>query len=121
MGYLTVIVIHNDAMASFKDHPEEFGKAILKGVNLANENMRQVDVPFREYANYISVEPSRHADHETLFMLSGNGFLAIGPYEKDWQTLVDRNPSCSQQFLKRASALLKHAKQYIQKSLNQSP
>ena len=36
MGFLTTIVLHNDAMGAFKENPEAFGKAILAAMAMAN-------------------------------------------------------------------------------------
>ncbi len=109
MGYLTQIVIHNDALHAFEKNPEAFGKAIFEGINNANRERKQVSVPFNSYCNYIDVEPSRHADHVVLFLASGNGMIAVGEYEKDWQDLVKRNPDLAKDYLDHVRRLLKGA------------
>lgn len=115
MGHLTVIVLHNDAEHAFREHPEEFGKAILEGISQAQRERKQVSVPFHEYANYISVEPPRHADHNVLFLSKGNGVKAIGEYEQDWQDLVKGMPALAKDDVKCALGLLQRAKSCVPK------
>ena len=56
MGFLTEIVIYNDALHEFEKDPKAFGQAILDGIHKANQENKQVSVPFGSYSNYISVE-----------------------------------------------------------------
>jgi hypothetical protein len=116
MGYLTQIVIHNDALHAFEKNPEAFGKAIFEGINKANRERKQVSVPFEGYCNYIDVEPSRHADHDVLFLASGNGMIAVGEYEKDWQDLVERRPDLAKGYLDHVRRLLKGATKALKNS-----
>jgi hypothetical protein len=115
MGYLTQVVIHNDALHAFEKNPEAFGKAILEGIIKANRANKQVSVPFSGYANYIDVEPSRHADHKVLFLSSGNCMTAVGKYEKDWKDLVERQPDLAESFLKTIRSLVKDASSILKK------
>jgi hypothetical protein len=110
MGYLTVVVLHNDAEHVFREHPEDFGRAILDGIHQAQRECKQVSVPFHNHANYIDVEPPRHADHRALFLSSGNCVKVIGEHEQDWQDLVKGNPGLAQADIKWAADLLKWAK-----------
>ena len=48
MGYLTTVLLHNDALNVFKDHPEEFGKSIINAASNAFDKDRQI-VPFYGY------------------------------------------------------------------------
>ena len=116
MGFLTVVILHNDAMGSFKDNPKAFGEAILNGVDQANHDNMQVSVPFSAYANYIHVEPSRHADHAALFLNSGNQVHVIGAHERDWETLCKENPECATSFYQKAKDLLRWAKVRLDKA-----
>lgn len=113
MGYLTTVVISNDALGEFEDHPKEFAEAIFKGINQAQRENKQVAIPFHGYCNYLHVEPPRHADHHALFLHSGNMVHVIGAYEKDWMELVKTNPDLAETMIKRAKELLKWAKEQI--------
>lgn len=113
MGMLTVVVLHNDAMGAFQEDPKAFGEAILRGVDQANMNARQASVGFKNYANYIHVEPSRHADHNVLWISSGNCVHVIGSHEHDWDDLCKRNPECANSFHDKAKDLLKWAKKRL--------
>lgn len=110
MGMLTVVILHNDAMDAFQSDPKAFGEAILNGVDQANMNARQATVGFKNYSNYIHVEPSRHADHNVLWISSGNAVHVIGEGEHDWRALCKRNPECAKSYYARAKELLKWAK-----------
>jgi hypothetical protein len=109
MGYLTEIVIFNDALHSFKEDPKAFGEAILAGIDQANTENRQVSVPFKSYCNYISVEKSRHADHHALFIHYGNCLSVIGKGEKDWDIIVENNPNFAKKILSEARSIIKYA------------
>jgi hypothetical protein len=115
MGYLTQIVIRNDALHAFEKDPEAFGKAILEGIDKANMAGKQVSVPFSGYANYIDVEPSRHADHKVLFLSSGNCMTAVGAFERDWKNLVERQPDLAESLLKTVRLLVKDASSILKK------
>jgi hypothetical protein len=91
MGYLTTITIHNDALNVFQEHPEEFAKTVFAGIEQANRENRQVTVGFHGYANYITVEHSRHADETTVYLHHGNGFLAISQHDAQFRELAARN------------------------------
>lgn len=115
MGYLTTIVIHNDAFHDFTKDPTLFGNSIIDGVYTAQRENRQIDVPFKGYANYISVEPSRHADDYTLFVHYGNGVTNLSPYGLDFKQLVGRNPQYAERLVKIAQNILDGAKDLIKK------
>lgn len=115
MGYLTQIVIHNDALHSFEKNPEAFAKAIFEGINKANREGKQVSVHFEGYCNYINVEPSRHADHEVLFISKGNGMIVVGEHEKDWQDFVKRMPDLAKSYLTRIRQMVKGAAEVLKK------
>ena len=105
----------NDAMGEFEKDPRAFGQAILDGIHLANGVNRQVSVPLGPYANYISVERSRHADHKVLFVHDGNCLTVIGTYEQDWEDLCEKNPAYAAELIRTAETILKYAKARIKK------
>lgn len=103
MGMFTVVVLHNDAIHAFQQNPKAFGEAILSGVENANMEGRQVDVPFDSYSNYLRVEPSRFTSGDSLFLASQGSFQALG--SRDWNELIERNPECAKDFFTRAKDL----------------
>lgn len=113
MGHLTTIIIHNDAFHEFKEHPEQFGKAIIDGVYKAKLEDKQVNVGFNGYANYISVEPSRHADDHTVYVHYGNTVFNLNPWNKDFEELVNQNIDTAEDFVKVAQCILNEAKKKI--------
>ena len=115
MGYLTVIVIRNDALHAFKEDPKLFGESILEGVDRANMEHKQISVPFKGFCNYIDVEPSRHADHQAIFLHSGNCLTVVGQREPDWENLVKRSPNVAAKFHKTAAQIVKWAKESFKK------
>lgn len=110
MGYLTTVILRNDAMGSFEDNPEAFGRAILAGIHKAQEERAQVDIPFNGYCNYISVELSRHADDETVYVHTGNMVFNLHPEEKDFKDLAKQNKTILADFIRRAERIIKTAK-----------
>ena len=116
MGYLTEVVVMNDALHAFEKDPKGFGEAILEGIRRANCNYRQASVPFECYANYISVEPSRHADHEVLFLHAGNCLTVMGAYEKDFKELTQQSPEYAKALIKKAKKIIKEAEQSLKEA-----
>ena len=110
MGYLTTITIYNDALGAFESDPENFGKRIFEGMELANRQYKEVSVGFNGYANYISIQPSRHADAETIYLHSGNSVFNLCPYGKDFKELAERSPELAQEFVERAQRIVTDAK-----------
>lgn len=115
MGYLTTIVIHNDAMGAFQKDPVKFGDAILKGINKANETHKEATIGFNGYCNYIAVHPSRHADDETVYLHSGNTVFQINEGCEDFKELALRKPLLTKNLIKRAQQILTWAKKSISK------
>ncbi len=113
MGYLTTITIHNDAFHEFKEHPEQFGNAIIEGIHKAEYHHKEVDVGFNSYANYISVQPPRHADDHTLYIHYGNTVLNLNPWNADFKELVERSPDIAENFVNEAEWIVKEAKKKI--------
>jgi hypothetical protein len=113
MGFITVVVLHNDAMGEFEKNPTKFGEAILDGVKRAQLSHREESVPIGSYANYIHVHPSRHADDHTLFLNKGNSVTNLNAYDLDFRDLVKRLPEVAEEFLKAAQFLLKNASHHL--------
>lgn len=113
MGYLTTITIHNDALHCFEEYPKEFGEAIFKGIREAQREHREVSVPFSSYANYISVQPSRHADDETLYIHSGNCVTDLDPWSEDFMDLIERQLDLAKSLLKKAKDIIKMAEKSL--------
>jgi len=111
MGSLTTITIYNDALHAFEEHPEEFAKAVFKGIVLANRSHMEESVPFRGYANYIAVQPTRHADDHTLYLHMDNTVTELNPYSEGFRKLVEGNPGFAQKLIKEATRILKEANQ----------
>jgi len=120
MGFQTEIVIWNDALHKFEANPKAFGEAILKGIREANHNNRQTSIPFDNYCGYLAVEPSRHADHEAIFIHSGNSFTVIGAFENDWTALIKRNPELAQDLVKKAKRMLSSAEKQLKHVVNEN-
>lgn len=113
MGFQTVVVISNDALGAFEKDPKAFGQAILDGIARANYDMMQVSVPFGSYANYLHVEPSRHADHETVYVSTGNCLSVVGAYERDYIRWTKSSPQFADKLVRVAERIVKDAKAYL--------
>lgn len=117
MGYLTTITVHNDAKHSFEEDLKAFGEAILNGIDRANSDHRNVSVPFQNYANYIHVQHSRHADDPAVYVHYGNTVLCVGEYEKDFKELMGRSPEVALEYAELALEYAKEAKKACQERL----
>jgi hypothetical protein len=113
MGYLTVVVLHIDAMGEFEKNPTKFGEAILDGMRRANSSMKEESVPIGSYCNYIHVHPLHHADDERLYLSRGNCVTDISAYNEGFQHLVKYLPKVAEEFLKSARFILKDAAKYF--------
>lgn len=116
MGFLTTVTIYNDALGEFEKNPKEFAEALFDGIALANRNHREASVPFMSYANYISVQPSRHADDHTLYLHSGNCLVDMNPYGSDFKAVLTRSPELAQEWVDRAKRILKDAQEAVKKA-----
>ena len=121
MGFITPVILMNDAIHEFEKDPAAFGQAILDGIDKANWENGQVSVPFKSYANYISVEKSRHADHHVLFLSMGNCVNVIGPYEQDWEQMLDRNPEFAEKLIEEAESIIKFTKKKMKNKKIDAP
>lgn len=113
MGYLTTITIRNDALHDFRKDPANFAEAIFKGIDEANMNYTEVSVGFAGYCNYISVQPSRHADDETVYVHSGNDVFNLNPYGQDFERLQERLPEILEKKIKVAKSIIDSAKKKL--------
>lgn len=113
MGFLTTVVIHNDALHNFQEQPKEFAEAIFEGMDRANYEHKNVSVALGSNINYIHVQPSRHADDETVYLHTGNTVFNMNPGNEDFRELAERNPELAQDFIKRAEAILKRCKETV--------
>ena len=110
MGNLTTVTLHNDAIGAFREHPEEFGKALLDGVDAAAFcSDGEVTVPFYGYSNYITVQRSRHADERVVYFHRGNQVLALGRYEPKMLEWAKRDPEIVKKYIKSAIEELREA------------
>lgn len=107
MGFLTVVVLSNDARHVFEKHPKEFGEELLKGVGRASMEGREISVPFHGHANYLNIHPPRHADATTVFLFSGNSLSNLSPYDPDFKRLIVSNPKLAEEMICEAEDKLK--------------
>ncbi len=113
MGCLTTITIHNDALHSFKADPSDFALAIFQGIQEAQDKFVAVDVPFKSYGNYITVEPPRHADELHLYIHTGNNVFNLAPWGKDFQRLAEQNPKLASKMLKQAREVVRASERLL--------
>lgn len=118
MGFLTTILISNDALHSFEQHPKEFAEAIFDGINRAQYERKVVFCPCQSYVNYIKVHPSRHADDHTFYLHYGNTLFNMDSYGKDFIELCRGQPEIAAEFLKRAKSLLKESERVYKELIN---
>ena len=118
MGFLTTITIHNDAQHAFKKDPEKFAKTIFDGIIQAQRANKQVDVPFNGYANYINIQPPRHADAETIYLHTGNGVINMNPWNQDFEDLYNYRPELVKDYIKKINFLVKEMKEKVKEFEN---
>lgn len=115
MGYLTTITIHNDALHAFEEDPKAFAEAIFKGIEEANRNRKESDVTYKNYGGYITVQPSRHADDETVYLHTGNTVFNMNPWCDDFKHLAKRNPELVERWVDKVKDFAKWGNEYLQR------
>jgi hypothetical protein len=116
MGYLTTIVIHNDALHSFKKDPKTFGEAVFKAMEKANFEHKEASAPCQGYANYINAHPSRHADDETVYIHTGTVFQ-LNEYSEDFKELAKRDVKLTKDLIRRSQRIITRAKKSLAKEV----
>lgn len=116
MGYLTTITIYNDALHVFEKHPEEFGNAVFEGIRRANRERVAVSVGMQGYANYIDVQPSRHADDHTVYIHHGNCVFNLNAWNDDFRNLIAHNPEYAKDLIRVAKKLIKEAEEKLKET-----
>jgi hypothetical protein len=111
MGYLTVVVIHNDALDEFSEHPKEFGEAICNAIKVCDHKPQSI--PFGHSCGYLDVLPSRHADDHTIYVNCGNTVTEVLPYSKGFQKLIQRCPDFAKKLVKILGSFTRMANEDI--------
>ncbi len=77
MGFLTVVVLNNDASHEIAENPQEVTRALVDGMqNLGPEDK---DHGVGNHSNAILTMHTRHADDETLYMFAGGTLTEVTP------------------------------------------
>jgi hypothetical protein len=117
MGYLTTIVIYNDALHTFEEFPEEFAKTILEGIKRAQIARSTVNCGFKGYCNYIKVHPSRHADDEAVLLHAGNEVINLN--SRDFDLISNSDPEFALECLNKATKHVEWARRKIKDKIKE--
>lgn len=117
MGYLTTITIHNDALHSFEKDPEAFGKAVFEAIDKANMTGKAESAGFKGYVNYITAQPSRHADDTQVYVHKGNTVTNINPWCQDFRELSARCPDFLKNLIDIAADFAKGGKKELKEKV----
>lgn len=120
MGFLTTITLHNDALHVFKAQPADFAKALFRGIDAAYDKNESVYVPFCNHANYITVQPSRHADDTALYLHYGNTVSVLNTYCSEFKRWLERCPDDVEKLVKVAQRELDEIKKKLKTIKSQS-
>jgi hypothetical protein len=99
MGFNTVIMFSNDAYDQFERHPDQTTKNVLKAMNGVKENRHHYGVG--NHANPMVVKKPRHADHDMIYMHSGNTLCEMSEYSTETEELMKNHPDFFEQMLKK--------------------
>jgi hypothetical protein len=119
MGYLTVVVIHNDAYDAFSKNPKLLGEKICEAIRKCDHKPQ--DIPFENYGGYLQVLPSRHADDHTVYVNCGNGVTEVLPYSTGFRELIQRCPDFAKKIVSILCEYGKMAKKDIAKYVPETP
>lgn len=113
MGYLTTVTFYNDAQDNLEKNPKEFAKAIFDAQTKANMDLRAADGTVGFHCNALTVQHSRHADDNTVYVHHGNTLISVNAYDKDFQDLAERLPAVAMEYVKCAEEIIKRAKKML--------
>jgi hypothetical protein len=86
MGFMSTVMILNDAIGEIRDHPKEFSETLyrqlMRGPDYGRYTNEVGKTPetfgFRGYSNYFSVMTQHHADVTSLILVGGNYATVLG-------------------------------------------
>jgi len=113
MVYLTTVTLYNDAHHAFKENSIEFVEALFNGIHRANRECKEVSAAVAGYGNYISIQPSRHADDETIYLHTGNAVVNMNPWSNDFQELISRDPELAEKYIKNMQQMVNECKEKL--------
>jgi hypothetical protein len=71
MGYLTPILIRNDALNTIQEHSEEFVQGIKNKMDNGGE------LPLGNYCNPVEIFKTEHMDIPRVFIVNGNTMFEV--------------------------------------------
>lgn len=113
MGFLTTIMIRNDAMEEIRKDPEGFSKKLLETIDEASMDGQSKGLGFGHYCNMATVHPSSHADVQQLYLHIGNTLINICPYSNDFKRMLGKNTNFLKRSIEAAQRFITEAKKQI--------
>lgn len=95
MGYLTTVTLYNDGLGLLKKYPEEFCEKLYEASSIG----KTTDIGLGGFANFATVQSSRHADDHTIYVHMGNCVVEVNEWSKEFEKLVSSNPEFARQLV----------------------
>jgi hypothetical protein len=109
MGFLTTFTIYNDGLDNLNpDNPNFEKNARELAIALYNAGTGRLATPTEvgvgDHGNMLKIQKPRHAEHDTVYVHSGNTLCEVNAFCEETKLLMERNP----RFVKNILFLLKH-------------
>jgi len=95
MGFITILSIHNDGIASILEDSDELCRKIYE----ASIGGETTIIGHRCECNLVKVQQPRHMDDHTLYVHMGNTVSEMNPYSKDTENLMKNHPEFFEEML----------------------
>ena len=113
MGYLTTVTVYNDGLHLLRGHSQDFCEKLYN----AACKQEQTNFGVGYFANFASVQRSRHADDHTIYVHMGNTVTEVSPYSQQFKKIANHHP----EFAKRLVQFLEQELEDLKKMVESQP
>jgi hypothetical protein len=113
MGYLTPVLVSNDAVHLFKNDDGTLSKKIYDAVCSGGPFGGDIDVSHEGYCNYITVKPSQHSSEARLMMVSGGNLCDLNPRSSDVKELKITHTEYLEDTIARAKRIIAECEMHL--------
>lgn len=112
MGFLTTVLIRNDALHTIMEHQQEFCDGIEQAIQAGEART----VSLGGHCNPVEVKATRHADAPSIYVHMGNTLSEMSKYSKETRWLMREHPV----FFKEMLDYLEHEVRELKKAYKES-
>lgn len=117
MGFLTTVLIRNNALHEIVTHPTEFCDGIEQAIQAGEART----VSLGDYCNPVEVKATRHADAPSIYVHMGNTLSEMSQYSKETQRLMRERPDFFKEMLEYLEYEVRELKKAYKESKRSAP